>query len=1258
MSRDQPTSDPGRSILTTVLISNLHCPSCVSNIKESLSLLDPKPISVSTSIVSQTVVIRHKASLVLATIIRALQETGFDVESATQNPPRDTLGGDDETVDNLEGPSASDAPKRWRSIGKHQKDGKENQIATHIERCDMCRAEKLAGTDPKTIKPPIPGYLEQPPQQEEHRTHAVAGLEDEPLTIVIPSNLATDSVRASLSISGMTCSSCVGKVTKALQTKGWIRSVDVNLLTSSANVTFYGREHIKDILDAIKDAGYEATVDGCEDVPDSGGSGSSPPSDKWRASYAVGGMTCSSCVVTITKALVKFAWVRAVDVNLVLNSASVLFEGRSHLGKIAETIGELGYETKLSGVESAGPAREGELEREVVMRVDGMHCDHCPSRVMDAVRAYGDRVRIEQPLTRVGPLLKLTYTPSAPEFTIRHILGSISAVDASFQVSIYHPPTLEERSRKMHARQRRRLLRRLVLAVIIAIPTFIIGVVLKSLVPSDSTGRRYIMRPVWSGQASRYEWALFIMATPVYFLAADLFHRRTIKEIWLLWRPGSKTPILQRLYRFGSMDMLMSLGISIAYFSSIAVLGIDARQPPGSGSIGDSSSYFDAAVFLTMFLLTGRLIEAYCKSRAGDAVTMLGKLRPTQAVLVETTDGSASGGNLRPDRPTRTIQIDLLEYGDVVRVSHGGSPPYDGVIIEGESKFDESSLTGESRLVGKSIGDEVFSGTVNKGGPISVRISRVSGNSMLDQIVAAVREGQTRRAPIERLADVITGYFVPIVTLIAVSVWVIWLGLGVSGALPDAYLNNRVGGWPFWSLQFAIAVFVIACPCGIGLAAPTALFVGGGLAAQHGILVKGGGEAFQEASHLDCVVFDKTGTLTKGGEPAITDHEFLSGVDQRIVAGTIRRLEESSSHPMAKAVVSFCDARGIQAVRPLKIEEVAGKGMSGSFLVDGAEEQEIEVLIGNEALMLDHNVDIPEANTVTLDTWKGQGKSVALVATRDVQSRSSIAETTLIATTNWNLSAMLAAADPLRPEAGGVIQALKDRSVDVWMISGDNPITAYAVGEMVGIPKSNIIAGVLPDQKSEKIRYLQRSLHKSNDQSPFWKRRERIPKRAIIAMVGDGINDSPALTAADVGIAIGSGSDIAISSAEFVLISSGLTSLLTLIDRTVFTRIKFNFGWALVYNMIALPLAAGVLYPIKSNGSHVRLDPVWASVAMALSSVSVVCSSLLLRTRLPVVGFRLDKKDPKNGFRAFIDYLISKVSVWFFIYFQFRRPRS
>lgn len=516
-----------------------------------------------------------------------------------------------------------------------------------------------------------------------------------------------------------------------------------------------------------------------------------------------------------------------------------------------------------------------------------------------------------------------------------------------------------------------------------------------------------------------------------------------------------------------------------------------------------------------------------------------------------------------------------------------------------------------------------------------------------------VREGQTRRAPIERVADIITGYFVPCVTLIAISTWVIWLALGQSGVLPDYWLDVDEGSWPVWSLGFAIAVFVVACPCGIGLAAPTALFVGSGLAAKHGILAKGGGEAFQEASWLDVIVFDKTGTLTEGGEPKVTDEEVFVAFDSdneknglRLVYAVAKGLEDVSSHPLAKAVVFHCETKQTADVEGSEIEEVAGRGLRGVFTIRNSTDS-YEAIIGNEAFLQENGVaELGEATDTLLHSWKSKGKSIVLLAIK------SLSGTPLpsFSSERFILAAAFAASDPLRPEAADVVKELRASGISVWMISGDNPVTATAVAGMVGIPRENVIAGVLPTQKADKVQWLQANAPQRERRTWFGKKKSN--KRAVVAMVGDGINDAPALTVSDVGIAIGSGSDIAIGSAKFILVSSNLYSLLTLtqLSRKVFRRVKFNFFWACIYNLIALPVAAGVLYPIgmrnynppqmdmahgdMMGGTHggsggpqrIRLEPVWASLAMALSSVSVVGSSLLLRTRLWGVGFRATYK--------------------------------
>lgn len=551
--------------------------------------------------------------------------------------------------------------------------------------------------------------------------------------------------------------------------------------------------------------------------------------------------------------------------------------------------------------------------------------------------------------------------------------------------------------------------------------------------------------------------------------------------------------------------------------------------------------------------------------------------------------------------------MDHLEIGDVVRVQKGSSPPTDGTVVSGESSFDESSLTGEARLIKKKVGDKVFLGTINDSRALDVRVDAIGGETMLDHIVRLVRDGQNKRAPIERLADILTGHFVPVITLLAILTWLIWLSLGLSGALPRNYLDKDVGGWPIWSLQFAIAVFVVACPCGIGLAAPTALLVGSGLAAKLGILPRGGGEAFQEAAQLDVVVFDKTGTLTEGGKPRVTDVEVYHDafLTREVILGIAAEVESASTHPLAAAIRNYRTEKGAVLGSGSGFEEIPGRGMKARF-----ETPQCEVILGSEQWMLDNGMAIGPDTTRCSESWKMEGKTVVFLAICD-----ECQEGCGRPPPKFQVAAVFAIADVIRHNAKSVISRLQARGIATWMISGDNLTTAKAVARLVGIPQDKVIAGVLPHEKAQHIRRLQAT--RAEPRASRWPAafRKRLNERSIVAMVGDGINDAPALASADVSIAIGSGSDVAISTASFILVSSDLSGVLTLIDlsRSIFRRVKFNFFWAIMYNLAALPIAAGVLYP----AGHVRLDPVWGSLAMALSSISVICSSLALKFYQP-----------------------------------------
>ncbi|KAF3491217.1 copper-sulfate regulated protein 1 [Arthroderma uncinatum] len=1224
---------------TTLLVNNIHCASCVAYAKEVLYVL-PHIRSVEVSILAHEVTVHHSPETTTSDLVKALADAAFEVFHA------DTYNESGVKVGNLESSSPLgsswlesgllNSPRPLKVRGRLRATSPERK-SLHIANCLVCRQEFGAGSsldhkgaesEPRTVqqkhatdtetpkRTPTP-RLSRPASRSRSVAAPVAPL---PLTkaVGIPPPAPNEEVYdAQLTIGGMTCASCANAVTAELKSSDHVISATVSLLTNSAEVSFTGpKENINKIASQVKDIGFEASV---EKVSLKEGA----PKDVYLANVSIKGMTCSSCVGAVTRALDACPYVTSTTIHLLGNSGRIEFHGKENLNDIISRIEDLGFEATIvdCGPLGGGPHTldEGTQTRTIQIKVDGMFCPHCPQRIVDALKRLSDgAVTIDDELTLQNPILTVSYTPNSPSMTIRNIIATIDSTNEVFQASVYHPPTIEDRSRAMQMHEQRRLLIRLLFTFIVAIPEFLIGILWMSLVPPSNSIRKYFEQPMWIGSVSRTEWALFILTTPVMFFGTDVFHARAFKEIRALWRPGSRVPILRRFYRFGSMNMLISAGTMVAYFASLAVIIMKARIPADEHESGEIATYFDTVVFLTLFILVGRALEAYSKAKTGDAVAMLGKLRPSEATLVLNHDPA---DEVNPNNSTiQRVAVDLLDIGDVVLVPHGGSPPADGIVTGSDSyKFDESSLTGESMPVKKSKDDKVFSGSVNVGRPVSIQLTDLGSTSMLDQIVAVVREGQAKRAPVERVADAITGYFVPMITLIAILTFVIWLSLGQSGVLPPEYLDSEQGGWPFWSLQFAIAVFVVACPCGLALAAPTALFVGGGLAAKRGILVRGGGEAFQEASRLDTIVFDKTGTLTEGGALRVSDHEVLISDehDRQIAWALGKALEESSTHPIARAIVEFCADRTTATVKQSSIEEIPGHGMKGVFTVhiDGSDEGlEYEASIGNQRLVERLGSEEPDLFYLPniLSRYHSAGKSSAILSIRKSNEPTKLVPAIIFATS-----------DPLRREAAQVISQLQARNVDVHMCTGDNAITAHAVASVLGIPRSNVMANVLPSQKAEYIKKVQNNelgVMAQGTNSTDQKR-----KRNIVAFVGDGTNDSPALAAADVSIAMASGSDVAVNAAGFILLNSDLNTILDLckLSRRVFNRVRWNFLWAAIYNVSLIPVAAGVFYPIVTGhkmhddgtivNTHWRLDPVWAALAMALSSVSVVCSSLALR---------------------------------------------
>ena len=1223
-----------RCLKSTFFVSNVHCSSCVAYINEIL-LEMPAVRDVEVTIMTHEVHVRHGVEIGASKLATALIQAAFEVQHVT-------------TCDEMDGSVVSEIdtssllPRESilfsTARASYPKSPLENR--KHIANCDACRKEGL-GSRPFST-PDLARHLfarpdrrslaaskryssltdvEQGDSDSESLVPRAAAPAVEPVNPTPPSQVqqqqAVEEFNARVSVGGMSCASCVNTVTNEVQQLECVKEVTVNLLTNSATLIYYGpKSNIDKVVEQIEDIGFEAALDEVNPIVQPS------TSTAYLAEIAITGMTCGSCVGSVTRAIEELSFVNHVSVNLLSHSGNVEFEGEDNVNAIVEKVEDIGFDASVTSVHSLAAQKDDDdtiKARTVSIHVDGMFCHHCPEKVLGSLEAFPD-ITIDEPPSVKNPILKITYTPIPGSLTVRNLVSAVESAHGAFKASVYRPPSVEDRSRAIQLHERRRMLCRLLFVFAVTIPTFILGVVFMSLVSSDNPIRVYLQESIWAGSVSRMEWALFIMTTPVMFYGTDIFHVRAMKEVHALWRPGSRVPLLRRFCRFGSMNLLISAGTTVAYVSSLAVLIADAAAGKAKSSGTHSSTYFDTVVFLTLFILAGRFMEAYSKAKTGDAVASLGKLRPSEALLVER---SVTDDDDKVDT-IRRINIDLLEIGDTVSIPHGASPPADGVVTgtAGTYQFDESSLTGESRPVKKSTGEEVYTGSVNVGQPVQVKISAVGGASMLDQIISVVREGQSRRAPLERVADLLTSHFVPIITLIAISTFLIWLSLGLSGALPADYLDVSRGGWGFWSLEFAIAVFVVACPCGLALAAPTALFVGGGLAARYGILVKGGGEAFQEASRLDAIVFDKTGTLTEGGSLKVSEHEVLCNTEpqEMQIAWTLaQKLEESSNHPIARAIMDFCQDKSSLSVQSSNIQELSGQGMKGTFTLSTGKEEAVqyEAAIGNERLL--HNLASPDMDTYyisnLLSKYQSAGKSTAILSIRKVGSDEAAAP--------FVPAIVFAISDLIRPEAVQVISELQNRRVNVFMCTGDNQTTASAVADMIGIPRSNVMANVLPAGKADFVRKIQDGDTTDTTTSGT----TSTTTRSIVGFIGDGINDSPALAAADVSIAMASGSDVAMNSASFILLNSSLDTILhlVLLSRRVFNRVKMNFGWALVYNVCLIPVAAGVFYPIVNGhdhrvigeemvvvDTHWRLSPVWAALAMALSSISVVCSSLAL----------------------------------------------
>lgn len=796
------------------------------------------------------------------------------------------------------------------------------------------------------------------------------------------------------------------------------------------------------------------------------------------------GVSCAGCAAKIERGITKLRGIQSVNVNGVTNTLTIVYDPDLVSGKeFVNTVRELGYD---AGFE------------QVTFAVSGMHCAAC-------VR------RIEQQLSKLDGVIRAAVNFATEQATIDYVPKQISSqaikdaiLDLGYDVTgeVTEEAAPAEQEVTCHYATVTAWFRRFWISAVLTIP-IVLGM-LHELGPfSHSSVLMFLANPY-------LQWAL---ATPVQFWAGWPFY----KGAWTATR-----------HKTADMNTLIAVGSSAAYFYSVAATLFPRFFSPHGGM---PAVYFDTSAVIITLLLLGRFLEARAKGRTSDAIRKLANLKPKTARVVREPGQGVD------------LPIEEVKVGDLVIVRPGESIPVDGVVVEGSSSVDESMLTGESIPVAKNSGDEVIGATINKAGSFTFRATKVGKDTALARIIRMVEQAQGSKAPIQRLADVVSSYFVPVVIVIALVTFVLWMALGHTFTL---------------ALLAFVAVLIIACPCALGLATPTAIMVGTGKGAEQGVLIKGG-EILERAHKLTTVVFDKTGTLTKG-EPELTDIISAEGVSEAELLRLAASVERRSEHPLGEAIVKAAEGRGIALTDVTSFVAIAGEGIEAE--IDGR-----SILIGNRRLMVARNIALGTLED-RAEWFSGEGKTPVYVAI------------------DKHAAGVLAIADTLKENSTQAVKAIKNLGLEVIMITGDNRRTAEAVARQAGIDQ--VRADVLPEDKASEVERLQR-------------------QGKIVAMVGDGINDAPALAQADIGIAIGTGTDVAMEAGDITLISGDLMGVVTAISlskRTIKT-IKENLFLSFIYNVLLIPLAAVGL-----------LNPMIAAAAMSLSSVSVVSNSLRLK------GFR------------------------------------
>jgi Cu+-exporting ATPase len=772
---------------------------------------------------------------------------------------------------------------------------------------------------------------------------------------------------------------------------------------------------------------------------------------------------------------------------------------------------------------------------DLVFHVRDAGYDVLTDRLQLALRVVPDTARVLEAIKKVNGVLDARMIPEREMVEVEIIPGVASIGDLRAAVEAAGAELVDQQGeavepepadRERVARQRevRRERINLIVGILFTLPLFALAMT-RDLIYGLSLDHAFLP---WLFQWSYFDWMMLALATPVQFYVGRAYHIGAWKAL------RKMAP---------NMDMLISIGTNAAYLYSIIVL-----LSSFFGFYLGEHVYFETAAVIITLIKLGKYLEARAKSQTSDAIKKLMGLVPKTARVIR------EGHEVE-------VPVEKVHVGDVLSVRPGEQVPVDGVVLEGSSSVDESMITGESLPVDKSVGDKVIGGTLNKNGAFRCEARKVGKETALAQIVKLVEEAQGSKAPIQRLADQIAAVFVPAVLVVALITFTVWYLVGPQPSFNNAFVNF-------------IAVLIIACPCALGLATPTAIMVSTGKGAESGVLIRSG-EALETAHKLNVIILDKTGTLTQG-KPKVTDVIVKENdisfegqhIPERLSSSDFLRLvasvERFSEHPLGEAIVQRANDEGL-ALRDVEgFAALTGHGVRAR--VDSH-----EVVIGNNKLMVDEHITLDGLESLS-HTLADNGK------------------TAMFAAVDGEAAGLVAVADTLKPEAREAVNALKSMGIDVYMLTGDNKRTAAAIARQVGIER--YFAEVQPEEKGRKVRELQ-------------------AQGKLVAMVGDGINDAPALAQADVGIALGTGTDVAMEAADITLMRGDLRGVVTAIQlsRATIRTIYGNYFWAFFYNVAGIPIAAGILYPFFG----VLLNPILAAGAMAFSSIFVVTNSLRLR---------------------------------------------